>query len=72
MACDVEPLMRATAAYNPNVEYVTLLLLLMDTDVSVRRAAVKNPKMNGNLYAVAMTDTDMGVRAYAKMRLEEI
>jgi hypothetical protein len=67
---DTHPRIRAIAAANPRVNGTTLLWLMQDPELEVRRAAVKNPTATRAMWQIVRDyDTDPGMVAYARMML---
>ena len=67
MALDSNWAIRQVAAEHPKTDPVTLLRLMMDEDVRVRRAAIKNPAVTDHMIRIALTDEDLGIQAYARL-----
>ncbi len=70
MAYADDPRLRAIAAAHPKTPALTLIELMHDPDVQVRRAAIKNPNATAHMVEWALADEDLGIAAYARM-LEE-
>lgn len=63
--------LRAVAAGHPRTPRSTIGRLLLDEDVTVRRAAVKNPMITYPQLLQAIHDADMGIAAYARLLTTE-